>query len=48
MSSGALILMISVWSTVIFITGYFFYRILSMPKHQEPDSFIENDEIVSE
>lgn len=43
MSSGALILMISVWSVVISITGYFFYRILTMPAHPEPDSFSETD-----
>lgn len=48
MSTGALILLISVWSSVIFITGYFFYRILTMPKHTEPDSFSENEEIESE
>lgn len=48
MSSGALILLVSVWSIVIFITGYFFYRILTMPQHAEPDSFTENEEILSE
>lgn len=44
MSTGALLLMSIVWITVISVTGYFFYRILSTPKHQEPDSFSENDE----
>lgn len=43
MSTGALILMVSVWTIVTLITGYFFYRVLTTPKHQEPDSFSEND-----
>jgi hypothetical protein len=44
MSTGALVLMTSVWSIVILVTGYFFYRILTIPKHQEPDSFSDNDD----
>ena len=43
MSTGALLLMSAVWITVISVTSYFFYRILTMPKHAEPDSFSEND-----
>lgn len=26
------------------ITGFFFYKVLTMPKKQEPDSFSENDD----
>jgi hypothetical protein len=44
METPALILVVTVWSTVTFITGYFFYKILTVPKKAEPDSFIENDE----
>lgn len=44
MTTSALILVSIVWTTVISITGYFFYRVLSAPKHAEPDSFSENDE----
>lgn len=45
MTSSALILMITVWSTVTFATGYFFYLVLKTPSKPEPDSFIENDVI---
>lgn len=44
MSTGALILIVSVWTIVTLITGYFFYRVLTTPKHKEPDSFSDNDE----
>jgi hypothetical protein len=46
MSTGALLLMSAVWITVISVTGYFFYRILTAPKHQEPDSFSAHDDKV--
>jgi len=45
METPALILVIVVWSSVTLITGYFFYKVLSLPKHPEPDSFDDNDEI---
>jgi hypothetical protein len=45
METPALILVIVVWSTVTLVTGYFFWKVLSLPKHPEPDSYQENDEI---
>ncbi|MCE2683180.1 MAG: hypothetical protein ACK49D_00535 [Flavobacteriia bacterium] len=45
METPALILVIVVWSSVTLITGYFFYKVLSLPKHPEQDSFENNDEI---
>lgn len=44
MNSTALILMVTVQATVLCITGYFFYRVLTTPAKPEPDSFSENDE----
>ncbi len=44
METPALILVIVVWSSVTLITGYFFYKVLTLPKHPEPDSFHDNDE----
>lgn len=44
MNSTALILMVTVQVTVLCITGYFFYRVLTTPPKPEPDSFSENDE----
>jgi hypothetical protein len=43
METPALILIIIVWSSVTLITGYFFYKVLTIPKNPEPDSFSEND-----
>jgi hypothetical protein len=45
METPALILVIVVWSSVTLITGYFFWKVLSIPNHSEPDSFQENDEL---
>lgn len=44
MSTAALIMMSVTEVIVTAITGYFFYKILTMPKKAEPDSFSENDE----
>lgn len=44
MTTGALILMISVQATVTIITGYFFYKVLKTPPKPEPDSYSENDD----
>lgn len=44
MSTSALILMISVWVTVTSITGFFFYKVLTIKPNAEPDSFSENDD----
>ncbi len=45
MNTTALILMVIVQITVISITGYFFYRVLTIPPRQEPDSYDENDDV---
>lgn len=37
-------LMVIVQVTVICITGYFFYRVLTTKPKPEPDSYSENDE----
>ncbi|MCB9184383.1 MAG: hypothetical protein H6591_10725 [Flavobacteriales bacterium] len=44
MNGTALTLMVVVQATVLCITGYFFYRVLTTPPKAEPDSFSENDE----
>jgi hypothetical protein len=44
METSALVLVIIVWSVVTFITGYFFYKVLTIPHKPEPDSFSDNDE----
>ena len=44
MNTEALILMIATQGIVIGFTLYFFYKVLTTPPVQEPDSFEENDE----
>ena len=44
MTTGALILMVSVWTIVTCVTGFFFYKVLITKPNPEPDSFIENDD----
>jgi hypothetical protein len=44
MSNSAFITMIVVQVTVTIITGYFFYKVLTTPPRQEPDSYSENDD----
>lgn len=44
MSTSALILVIFVWSSVTLITGFFFYKVLTIKPKSEPDSYSENDE----
>lgn len=44
MNSAALITMLLAQGTVISLAGYFFYKVLTTPPKQEPDSFSENDE----
>lgn len=44
MNTAALITMIATQGVVIAITGYFFYRVLTTPPKQEPDSYAENDD----
>lgn len=45
MNTAALIMMIATQGVVIAITGYFFYRVLTTPPKQEPDSYSENDDV---
>jgi hypothetical protein len=44
METKALVLVTIVWVSVTFVTGYFFYKILTTPTKPEPDSFSDNDE----
>lgn len=43
MSKEALIMVIAVWTIVPSITVYFFYKVLTTPKKEEPDSYTDND-----
>lgn len=44
MNSTALITMLLAQGTVISLAAYFFYKVLTTPPKQEPDSFTENDD----
>lgn len=44
MNTSALILMVAVQATVIAITGWFYYRVLTAPPKPEPDSYADNDD----
>jgi hypothetical protein len=44
MSTSALIMMLVTQITVICITGYFFYKVLTTKPKTEPDSYSENDD----
>lgn len=44
MNSAALITMVLAQGIVICLTLYFFYKVLTTPPGQEPDSFEDNDE----
>jgi hypothetical protein len=44
METKALVLVTVVWVSVTLITGYFFYKVLTIPSKSEPDSFSDNDE----
>ena len=44
MSASAIIMMIIVQGTVVGITGYFFYKVLTGKPKPEPDSYSENDD----
>lgn len=41
MTTSALIMMISVQVIVAIITGYFFFKVLNVPKNTEEDNEIE-------
>jgi hypothetical protein len=44
MTTSALIMMLVTQITVICITGYFFYKVLTTKPKSEPDSYSENDD----
>jgi hypothetical protein len=44
MNTTALIMMIATMVVVMGVTGYFFYKVLTIPPRPEPDSYSENDE----
>jgi len=44
MSTGALTMMLVTEITITLITGYFFYKVLTMKKNEEEDSYTENDD----
>lgn len=44
MNSTALITMLFAQGTVVSLATYFFYKVLTTPPKQEPDSYSENDE----
>lgn len=46
MTTSALILMVSVWTIVTCVTGFFFYKVLTTKPNPEPDSFEDNDDVV--
>ena len=44
MKTEALITMVLTQGIVICFAEYFFYKVLTIPPKQEPDSFSENDD----
>lgn len=44
MNTEALITMLITQGIVICFAAYFFYKVLTIPPKQEPDSFSENDD----
>jgi len=44
MNTSALIFWLATTLTVTMLAGYFFYRVLTAKKKNEPDSFSENDQ----
>lgn len=44
MNTSALILLVTVWSIVTFATGYFFYKVLTIPQKTDADSHSDNDQ----
>jgi hypothetical protein len=46
MNTTALITMILAQGTVISITAYFFYKVLTTPPRPEEDSYSDNDDVV--
>lgn len=44
MNTSALITMLVAQGIVISFASYFFYKVLTIPPKQEPDSYSENDD----
>ena len=44
MNSEALTLMVIVQLSVVSVSAYFFWRVLTAPHRPEPDSYSENDD----
>jgi len=44
MNTTAIITMVCAQGIVVSLAGYFFYKVLTIPPKQEPDSFSENDD----
>jgi len=44
MSTSALLMLVFTEVTVTAFTCYFFWKVLTIPPKQEPDSFADNDE----
>lgn len=45
MSTIALTMMITTITVVATITGYFFWKVLTTPPKDEPDSYSDNDDV---
>lgn len=46
MNTTALITMVCAQGIVISFAAYFFYKVLTIPPKQEPDSYSENDDVL--
>lgn len=46
MSTEGLTMMLITEITVTLITAYFFFKILFSKKHEEPDSYSDNDDAI--
>ncbi len=44
MTTSALVMWISTITVVTFLCGYFFFKVLTAKKREEPDSYTENDD----
>ncbi len=44
MSGIAMTMMVTTVSVITLVTGYFFWKVLTTPPREEPDSFEDNDE----
>ena len=44
MNTAALIMMVSAQIIILSLTFYFYRKVLTSPKREEPDSYSENDD----